>query len=186
MNKAYEKKQKELLEKSDCSGIRYRDVKTIEDYEKLENEVKGLIKNKGKKKCLFEAEKKKKEFLEEKERNISVDFVLIGCFASTWMSYIVSLFSILIQSDDLEIVKDIILIASFIMLLIITVWVIDFEQKSANIGLKYSNLKVEFYETICEIIKNMPDDEIIVERRKKTSKVIKSKKVLELIILSKE
>ncbi len=67
MNKAYEKKQKELLEKSDCSGIRYRDVKTIEDYEKLENEVKGLIKNKGKKKCLFEAEKKKKEFLEEKE-----------------------------------------------------------------------------------------------------------------------
>lgn len=78
---------------------------------------------------------------------------------------------------------NILICIGFIALLF---WITYFLHKRANIILKYSNLKVEFYETICEIIKNMPDDEIIVERRKKTNKVIKSKKVLELIILSEE
>lgn len=137
----------EEVSKINYYGIKYREIKDINDYVILEREVDNLVANGNKRQLLISAINLKNKVIEEKDNKLSVHLPLVSSMLFGIGASALTLFNIngnrlwnFIKGYGLSIIVYFIIVC--IML------------KKAEIILKVCNKKIVFYDTICEMIKN--------------------------------
>lgn len=137
----------EEVSKINYYGIKYREIKDINDYVILEREVDNLVANGNKRQLLISAINLKNKAIEEKDNKLSVHLPLVSSMLFGIGASALTLFNIngnslwnFIKGYGLSIIVYFIIVC--IML------------KKAEIILKVCNKKIVFYDTICEMIKN--------------------------------
>lgn len=137
----------EEVSKINYYGIKYREIKDINDYVILEREVDNLVANGNKRQLLISSINLKNKAIEEKDNKLSVHLPLVSSMLFGIGASALTLFNIngnslwnFIKGYGLSIIVYFIIVC--IML------------KKAEIILKVCNKKIVFYDTICEMIKN--------------------------------
>lgn len=138
------------IDKVNFKGIAYREIKTINDYSMLENEVRKLLETGNKTQFLIDAENLKNESVEEKERNLSVNLPLVMSLSFGVWSFILG---IIFGGVDKIIAISWGYITCFVIYFLLVAYL---AIRTDNI-LKLHTRKIVFYDTICRIINGTSD-----------------------------
>lgn len=136
------------ISKIDFYGIKYKEIKNVNDYSILKSEIDHLLKGNDKIEYLISAENNKIKAEYEKDKSMNINLSLVQSLLFCICGYVCGYYSSGKTSGVLGFIIDFIIcfaLAFFITCLII---------KRAQVILDLKNKKIIFFDTICRIIKD--------------------------------
>lgn len=136
------------ISKIDFYGIKYKEIKNVNDYSILKSEIDHLLKGNDKIEYLISAENNKIKAEYEKDKSMNINLSLVQSLLFCIYGYVCGYYSSGKTSGVLGFIINLIIcsaLAFFITYLII---------KRAQVILDLKNKKIIFFDTICRIIKD--------------------------------
>ncbi len=130
------------IQKINFYGIQYREINDINDYLFLKKEINELFKNIDKKQGLITAKNSYKSAEKEKEKSLGINFPVAVSILFGLYGFVMGI--IFSKVENVWVIYVYIILAIIISAIIIT---------RANKILKVRNNEINFFEVICEIIK---------------------------------